>query len=119
HNAAVQHANFVVLRAPNVPSMLVETAFISNPEEEQRLRDPEFRRLLARTMHDAIVAHFVTAPPADSAWSVTRHVLSKKENLADVAHHYGLSVEALRLANNLPRGEGRPGEALRVPIMGA
>ena len=119
HNAAVQHANFVVLRAPNVPSMLVETAFISNPEEEQRLRDPDFRRLLARTMHDAIVAHFVKAPPADCAWSVTRHVLSKKENLADVAHHYGLSVEALRLANNLPRGEGQPGEALRVPITGA
>jgi N-acetylmuramoyl-L-alanine amidase len=119
HNATVQHANFVVLRAPNVPSMLVETAFISNPEEEQRLRDPDFRRLLARTMHDAIVAHFVKAPPADSAWSVTRHVLSKKENLADVAQHYGLSVEALRLANNLPRGEGQPGEPLRVPITGA
>ncbi|MDA8114971.1 MAG: N-acetylmuramoyl-L-alanine amidase [Acidithiobacillus sp.] len=118
HNAAVQHANFVVLRAPDVPSMLVETAFISNPEEEQRLRDPDFRQVLARTMHDAVVAHFVKAPPAGSAWSATRHVLSKGENLAGVARRYGLSVEALRLANNLPRGEGQPGEHLRVPIMG-
>ncbi len=49
HNATVQHANFVVLRAPDVPSALVETAFISNPEEEQRLRDPDFRQVLART----------------------------------------------------------------------
>ncbi|WP_297470758.1 N-acetylmuramoyl-L-alanine amidase [Acidithiobacillus sp.] len=119
HNAAVQHANFVVLRAPDVPSMLVETAFISNPQEEQRLRDPDFRQLLARTMHDAVLAHFVNAPPADSAWSATRHVLGKAENLADVAHRYGLSVEALRLANNLPHGEGQPGVHLRVPIMGA
>ena len=118
HNAAVQHANFVVLRAPDVPSMLVETAFISNPEEEQRLRDPDFRQVLARTLHNAIVAHFVKAPPAGSAWSATRHVLSKGENLAGVARRYGLSVEALRLANNLPRGEGQPGEHLRVPIMG-
>ena len=118
HNAVVQHANFVVLRAPDVPSMLVETAFISNPEEEQRLRDPDFRQVLARTMHDAVVAHFVKAPPAGSAWSATRHVLSKGENLAGVARRYGLSVEALRLANNLPRGEGQPGEHLRVPIMG-
>ncbi len=118
HNAAVQHANFVVLRAPDVPSVLVETAFISNPEEEQRLRDPDFRQVLARTMHDAVVAHFVKAPPAGSAWSATRHVLSKGENLAGVARRYGLSVEALRLANNLPRGEGQPGEHLRVPIMG-
>ena len=119
HNAAVQHANFVVLRAPEVPSMLVETAFISNPEEEQRLRDPDFRQLLARTMHDAVVAHFVKVPPADSAWSATRHVLRKEENLADVARRYGLSVEALRLANHLPRGEGQPGVPLHVPIMGA
>lgn len=119
HNAAVQHANFVVLRAPDVPSMLVETAFISNPEEEQRLRDPDFRQLLARTMHDAVVAHFVKAPPADSAWSVTQHVLRKEENLADVARRYGLSVEALRLANNLPREGGQPGGLLRVPVMGA
>ncbi|MCK9189088.1 N-acetylmuramoyl-L-alanine amidase [Acidithiobacillus sp.] len=119
HNATVQHANFVVLRAPDVPSVLVETAFISNPEEEQRLRDPDFRQVLARTLHDAVVAHFVKAPPAHSAWSATRHVLSKGENLASVARRYGLSVEALRLANNLPRGEGQPGEPLRVPMMGA
>ncbi len=99
--------------------MLVETAFISNPEEEQRLRDPDFRQLLARTMHDAVVAHFVKVPPADSAWSATRHVLRKEENLADVARRYGLSVEALRLANHLPRGEGQPGVPLHVPIMGA
>ena len=96
----------------------MESAFISNPEEEQRLRDPDFRQVLARTLHNAIVAHFVKAPPAHSAWSATRHVLSKGENLASVARRYGLSVEALRLANNLPRGEGQPGEPLRVPIMG-
>ncbi|MBU2823617.1 LysM peptidoglycan-binding domain-containing protein, partial [Acidithiobacillus ferrooxidans] len=54
-----------------------------------------------------------------SAWSATRHVLGKAENLADVADRYGLSVEALRLANNLPHGEGQPGVHLRVPIMGA
>lgn len=119
HNAAVQHANFVVLRAPDVPSMLVETAFISNPEEERRLRDPEFRQTLATTMYNAVVAHFVKAPPAHSAWSSTRHVLGHHETLAEVAQRYGLTVEALRLANNLPHGGGMPGDHLRVPIMGA
>jgi N-acetylmuramoyl-L-alanine amidase len=56
----------------------VETAFISNPEEEQRLRDPDFRQVLARTLHNAIVAHFVKAPPAHSDWSATRHVLKQR-----------------------------------------
>ncbi len=119
HNAAVQHANFVVLRAPEVPSMLVETAFISNPQEEQRLRDPAFRQILARSMHDAIVAHFVKAPPADSRWSSANHVLGHHETLSQVARRYGLSVEALRLANNLPHGAEPAGTHLRVPIMGA
>ncbi|WP_368355930.1 N-acetylmuramoyl-L-alanine amidase [Acidithiobacillus concretivorus] len=119
HNAAVQHANFVVLRAPDVPSMLVETAFISNLREEQRLRDPEFRQTLARSMHDAIVAHFVKAPPTDSRWSSANHILGHHETLSEVARRYGLSVEALRLANNLPHGEEPAGTHLRVPIMGA
>lgn len=119
HNAAVQHANFVVLRAPDVPSMLVETAFISNPQEEQRLRDPEFRQTLAQSMHDAIVAHFVKAPPTDSCWSAANHVLGHHETLKEVARRYGLSVQALRLANNLAQGEEPAGTHLRVPIMGA
>ncbi|WP_414039865.1 N-acetylmuramoyl-L-alanine amidase [Acidithiobacillus sp. M4-SHS-6] len=118
HNAAVQHANFVVLRAPDVPSMLVETAFISNPQEERRLRDPEFRQILARSMHDAIVAHFVKAPPTGSCWSSANHVLGQHETLTEVARLYGLSVEALRLANNLAHGEEPAGTHLRVPIMG-
>ncbi|PKY10698.1 N-acetylmuramoyl-L-alanine amidase [Acidithiobacillus marinus] len=119
HNAAVQHANFVVLRAPDVPSMLVETAFISNPQEEQRLRDPEFRQDLAQSMHDAIVAHFVKAPPSGSCWSAANHVLGHHETLTEVARRYGLSVKALRLANNLAQGEEPAGTHLRVPIMDA
>ncbi|OYV72708.1 MAG: hypothetical protein B7Z70_14395 [Acidithiobacillus ferrivorans] len=119
HNAQVQHANFVVLRAPDVPSMLVETAFISNPEEEQHLRDPAFRDLLAHTMRDAIVAHFVKAPPAGSCWSSAQHVVSHEESLADVAKRYGVNARILRLANHLDGREAFAGQRLRVPIMGA
>lgn len=119
HNAQVQHANFVVLRAPNVPSMLVETAFISNPEEEQHLRDPAFRDLLAHTMRDAIVAHFVKAPPAGSCWSSAQHVVSHQESLAEVAKRYGVNAQILRLANHLDGREAFAGQRLRVPIMGA
>lgn len=67
HKPRVEQAGFAVLRAPDIPSVLVETAFISNPEEERRLRDPAFQRQLARELAAGIRAHFERHPPAARA----------------------------------------------------
>src|SRR5688572_15536983 len=58
HKPHVERANFVVLRSPDVPSMLVETAFITNPEEERRLNDPRHRTELARAILDGGNTYF-------------------------------------------------------------
>ncbi len=63
HKRQVEQAGFAVLRAPDIPSILVETAFISNPEEEQRLRDPAFRRQLVEALADGIQRYFARNPP--------------------------------------------------------
>jgi len=52
-----------VLKAPDIPSILVETAFISNPEEEQRLRDPAFRADLVQALAEGIKRYFERNPP--------------------------------------------------------
>lgn len=57
HKPAVERANFAVLRSPDIPSLLVETGFISNPEEEQRLNDPNFQAQLAQQIASAIAAY--------------------------------------------------------------
>lgn len=54
HKPKVERANFAVLRSPDIPSLLVETGFISNPEEEQRLNDPDFQAKLAQQIASAI-----------------------------------------------------------------
>ncbi|MBM3338743.1 MAG: AMIN domain-containing protein [Betaproteobacteria bacterium] len=59
HKSKVERAGFAVLRAPDVPSVLVETAFISNPEEEQRLADPGYRDQLADALHLGIKQYLV------------------------------------------------------------
>ncbi|NCZ82712.1 MAG: N-acetylmuramoyl-L-alanine amidase [Betaproteobacteria bacterium] len=59
HKAKVERAGFAVLRAPDVPSVLVETAFISNPEEEQRLADAGYRDQLADALHKGIRQYLV------------------------------------------------------------
>jgi len=63
HKRQVEQANFAVLRAPDIPSILVETAFISNPEEERLLRSPAFRAKLVDALATGIRRHFARHPP--------------------------------------------------------
>ncbi|MBN8508949.1 MAG: N-acetylmuramoyl-L-alanine amidase, partial [Burkholderiales bacterium] len=63
HKRRVEQAGFAVLKAPDVPSILVETAFISNPEEEQRLRDPAYQAQLVEALAGGIRRYFAKNPP--------------------------------------------------------
>jgi len=63
HKPHVERANFAVLRTSDMPSMLVETAFISNPEEERRLNDPAFVRKIAGAVVDGVNTYFTRQPP--------------------------------------------------------
>jgi N-acetylmuramoyl-L-alanine amidase len=63
HKPRVEQAGFAVLKAPDIPSILVETAFISNPEEEAKLRDPGYRAELVTALEAGIRRHFARNPP--------------------------------------------------------
>ncbi|VXC55363.1 N-acetylmuramoyl-L-alanine amidase [Massilia sp. 9I] len=63
HKAAVEQAGFAVLKAPDIPSILVETAFISNPDEEARLRDDGYQNQLADAITKGIKRYFADNPP--------------------------------------------------------
>ena len=64
HKAQVEQAGFAVLKAPDIPSILVETAFISNPDEERRLNDDGYQQRVAAAIFDGIRRHFAAHPPA-------------------------------------------------------
>ena len=63
HKPRVEQAGFAVLKAPDIPSILVETAFISNPQEEQRLRDPAYQAKLVEALATGIGRYFARNPP--------------------------------------------------------
>ncbi len=123
----VQHASLIVLTSPDVPSMLVETAYISNPAEEKRLRDPAHQTRLAGAIHAGARRYFYDNPPpgtriamlaARERGQALRHVVSPGETLGDVAGRYSVSTEALRQRNGL---DGRPvatGTILEIPVTG-
>lgn len=63
HKPRVEQAGFAVLKAPDIPSILVETAFISNPEEEKKLRSPAYRAQLVEALDQGIARYFAHNPP--------------------------------------------------------
>ena len=67
HKGSVEQAGFAVLKAPDIPSILVETAFISNPEEEQKLKDDRHQRKLADSIRSGVRRYFAQNPPLSRA----------------------------------------------------
>jgi N-acetylmuramoyl-L-alanine amidase len=63
HKPRVEQAGFAVLKAPDIPSILVETAFISNPDEERKLRDARYQRQIVEAVATGIVRYFAKNPP--------------------------------------------------------
>lgn len=127
HRGHVEKANFVVLRSPDVPSILVETAFITNPSEEKRLTDPEHRAKLAAAVVDGIKAYFTQTPPPGTWFAAnstgrrgrSEHVVARGETLSGIAMRHGISLSALREANRLSGDGGvRVGDVLDIPPQG-
>lgn len=69
HKPHIERANFAVLRTSDMPAMLVETAFISNPDEERRLTDPAHQRNLARAVLDGVNTYFTRQPPPGTLYA--------------------------------------------------
>lgn len=124
HSRDVQRANFVVLRAPDVPSVLVESAYISNPDEEKRLKDPGHQKRLASAIRDGIRGYFSTRPPpgtwlaANGSASAREHVVGRGDTLSGIAQRHGISLSQLRAANRINGDVVRVGERLRIPALG-
>jgi N-acetylmuramoyl-L-alanine amidase len=92
---AVQQAGFLVLKSPDIPSMLIETAYISNPGEEKRLKDRRHQDKLANAIHGGIRDYFYDNPPPGSrvAALVAQRSTADSER-AVIAQEGGADVEA-------------------------
>ncbi|MEA5446254.1 N-acetylmuramoyl-L-alanine amidase [Gammaproteobacteria bacterium AB-CW1] len=124
HKREVMQAGFAVLRAPDMPSILVESAFISNPQEERLLNQREYQENLARYILDGIRDYFWENPvPGTRIAQMVRngdspgreHRISRGETLSAIARKYDVSVNQLRQANDLNGDRIRVGQVLRIP----
>jgi len=118
HKKEPQAASLAVLKAPDIPSILVEVGFISNPQEEKQLKTSSHQSKLAQSLFTALKRHFEKSPPADSLFALQRareHRVSPGESLSLLAQRYNVSVDDLRSANRLTSDSIRVGQTLRIP----
>jgi len=85
HKRVVQQAGFVVLKSPDIPSMLIETAFITNPSDERRLNSPAFQQQLAMSVLKGIRQYFVNHPLEGTVYAGRKHVISSGDTLSALA----------------------------------
>lgn len=120
HHPSVEQAPFMVLKSPDIPSLLIETGFISNPEEEEKLTDSEHQRQLAQAILVGIRQYFILNPPPDSHFAARQqnnrtHIVQYGETLNSIAKQYHISISALEKINRIDNDDLEHGRVLYIP----
>lgn len=124
HKRQVEQANFLVLKSPDVPSLLIETGFISNPKEAKQLSSSSFRYKLAKRIFDGIQNYYDKHPPAGTLVYNKIHnkktkssvvVVRRGDTLSEIAERNSVSVGAIRRHNKLKNDLIKIGQKLKIP----
>jgi len=126
HKKRVEQAGFMVLKSPDIPSILVETGFISNPGEAGKLATKSHQQALARSITSGVRQFFQQNPPPGTYLAAQRdagktpqgpreHVVTSGESLSMIAVRYRISLASLRGANHLRSDTVKVGQVLKIP----
>ena len=121
HKKRVEQAGFAVLKSPDVPSLLIETGFISNPGEAERLATPAYQDKMARAIRRGIQSWFARQPPPGTllAWQREQGgrevTIASGDTLSEIADRFGVSVASIKSNNGLTRDVIYIGQTLVIP----
>ena len=122
HKNEVQQAGFVVLKSPDIPSILIETGFVSNATEAKNLASGSYRKKLAAAIAQGVVNSFSNNPPDGTllAWKQQRqrehnYTVSKGDTLSEIARRNRISLESLRRTNAINDDVIWVGQKLVIP----
>ena len=122
-----QQGNFWVLRSPDIPSLLIETGYLSNPAEARRLASADYQRKLADSIVQGVMNYFYERPPEGSliAWQKAnnqgpdrQYVVTRGDSLSLIAQRHNVSLSQLRSANSLRGDTIQVGQTLSIPGSG-
>ncbi len=119
HKSSPEHASLAVLKSPDIPSLLVETGFISNPQEERLLFQRGHQRGLANAIYHGIRNYFERFPPDGTLFAArkngVKHKVSPGQSLSVIAKQYQSSIAAIKSANGLTSSTLQVGQVLSIP----
>ena len=125
HSLKVREKSLAVLTSAEVPSILVETGFITNPGEEKKLRDRAYQGRLANAILAGVRDYFYTNPPPDTQIAMdlkrqpakqVRYVVARGDTVSEIAERYNVRAADIRRANKLSSDKIRVGQTLSIPI---
>lgn len=119
----VQQASLQELNSPDIPSMLIETGYLTNPDDARQLVDPAFQRRMANAIAKGVMNYFYDSPPEGSlvAWQKANGVVpgsytvKRGDSLSEIAARFGVSMAALKSENRLSSNTIRIGQELSLP----
>ena len=124
HSRKIGQASFVVLKSADIPSVLIETGYISNPREAKLLETGSHQRKLARSIYIGIDKYFQTYPPTNSrlAYALSdkkqegiTYKVQKNDTLHKIARKFKVSITSLKKLNNLSSDFIRSDQKLKIP----
>ncbi|MBY7856039.1 N-acetylmuramoyl-L-alanine amidase [Vibrio fluvialis] len=119
HKREPVNASLAVLKSPDIPSVLVETGFISNPSEEKLLFQRSHQDKLAHALTKALVQYFEDNPPEGTLFAnrgkTQKHKVQRGESLSVIASKYGTSVDEIVQTNKLKSNSLAVGQVLTIP----
>lgn len=121
HKKRVEQAGFLVLKSPDMPSILVETGFISNPSEARKLNSSSFQERMADAIFEGIRSYMSRRAPEGTliAWQREqggqRYTIARGDTLSGIAVRYGTSARRIKEANNLRNDQIRVGQVITIP----
>lgn len=119
HNNKVEQARFVVLKSPDIPSILIETGFISNPREENNLASSAYQARLTQAIFNGIKRYFWEYPPHGTHVEVlsgaNSYLVKKGDTLPAIAKQFNIAASSIEIANKLTNKPLQVGQALSIP----
>ena len=115
HKPRVESAAFAVLKSPDIPSILIETAFISNPHEEKKLLNSTHQRRIAQAIVVGLKGYFGIHAPEGTLLAARKHIIERGDTLSEIARYYRVSLRSLRTLNDLSGDRIKVGQVLAIP----
>jgi N-acetylmuramoyl-L-alanine amidase len=119
HRRHVERAGFAVLKSPDIPSVLIELAFISNPSEEKNMNSRAHQEKMAKAITAGLKQYLRKRPPDNTLFAARHksksHTIERGDTLSELAQRYDISSSQLKDLNGLKTDTLRIGQVLRIP----